>query len=148
MQPQLEPPTAAVAQAEQETGQRAVRVGFGQGLDALPREMQERFVRFLIDLQARSDYMTFKYIVDNLTYHAVFPGMTAGQVSEIVNAAAEEIDGALQPRRLDADVDLSARGLRLARLTDGLVPADGPLGHAVDGGPRMSRLAPPPAATG
>ncbi len=89
-QPQLEPPTAAVAQAEQETGQRAVRVGFGQGLDALPREVQERFLRFLIDLQARSDYMTFKYIVDNLTYHAVFPGMAAGQVSEIVNAAADE----------------------------------------------------------
>jgi|GEM_PF-1843576 len=85
-QPELDSPEAA---AEADQREREIQDSFNIHLDDLSMDEQRRLLTFLHDLQERSLYMTFKYMVDNLVFHGVLPRLSREQVSVLVNHLAD-----------------------------------------------------------
>jgi uncharacterized protein (TIGR00288 family) len=85
-QPELDSPEAA---AEADRRERVLHDGFNIHLEDLAPDEQRRLLTFLRDLQDRSLYMTFKYMVDNLVFHGVLPRLSREQVSVLVNHLAD-----------------------------------------------------------
>ncbi len=85
-QPELDSPAAAA-----EADQRGLDLqdSFNIHLEDLSIGEQRAVLSFLRDLQARSLYMTFKYMVDNLVFHGVLPRLSRDQVSVLINHLAD-----------------------------------------------------------
>ena len=85
-QPELDSPAAAA-----EADQRGLDLqdAYNIHLEDLSIAEQRGLLTFLRDLQARSLYMTFKYMVDNLVFHGVLPRLSREQVSVLINHLAD-----------------------------------------------------------
>jgi uncharacterized protein (TIGR00288 family) len=85
-QPELDSPAAAA-----EADQRGLDLQdtFNIHLEDLSLGEQRALLAFLRDLQDRSLYMTFKYMVDNLVFHGVLPRLSREQVSVLINHLAD-----------------------------------------------------------
>jgi len=50
---------------------------------------QRALFRYVKELQDRSNYMTFKYMLDNMIYHGVLPRLSREQLSLLINHLAD-----------------------------------------------------------
>ncbi|HYI15792.1 MAG TPA: NYN domain-containing protein [Thermomicrobiales bacterium] len=85
-QPELDS-LADAAEADQRG--RDLQDTFNIHLEDLSLGEQRTLLTFLHDLQDRSLYMTFKYMVDNLVFHGVLPRLSREQVSVLINHLAD-----------------------------------------------------------
>ncbi len=85
-QPELDS-LADAAEADQR--RRDLQDTFNIHLEDLSLGEQRTLLSFLQDLQDRSLYMTFKYMVDNLVFHGVLPRLSREQVSVLINHLAD-----------------------------------------------------------
>lgn len=85
-QPELDSPAAAF---EADQRGRDLQDAFNIHLEDLSLGEQRSLLTFLHDLQDRSLYMTFKYMVDNLVFHGVLPRLSREQVSVLINHLAD-----------------------------------------------------------
>jgi hypothetical protein len=85
-QPELDALADAV---EADQRGRDLQGSFNIHLEDLSLGEQRTLLTFLHDLQERSLYMTFKYMVDNLVFHGVLPRLSREQVSVLINHLAD-----------------------------------------------------------
>jgi hypothetical protein len=67
----------------------------GVAVSALDEEAQRNFLRYLIDLERRSDYLIPPYIVSHLLRDSVLPSLSQSQLRSLVRDAVAE--GILEP---------------------------------------------------
>ncbi|MFT4038425.1 MAG: NYN domain-containing protein [Thermomicrobiales bacterium] len=82
---QPEVPGADESRESEPAPAAALDLQFGS-LDA---DEQRRLMHFIADLQHRSRFMTFKYLLERIVYNSVLPRLSQDQVGTLINALAE-----------------------------------------------------------
>lgn len=87
---QYEHITESEVEAEEETPEEYVDLPGGVAVSALDEEAQRNFIRYLLELERRSDYLIPPYIVSHLLRDSVLPSLSQSQLRSLVRDAQDE----------------------------------------------------------